>query len=48
MCEADYLLKLRAICVVCGHVYKRSASKETKQVVIGELNKWLDIKNAIV
>ena len=40
MCEADYLLKLRAICVTCGNFasYTKRTTSETKQVVIGELN----------
>ena len=42
MCEADYLLKLRAICVICGNFasYTKRTTSETKQVVIGELNKY--------
>ena len=42
MCEADYLLKLRAICVICGNFasYTKRITSETKQVVIGELNKY--------
>ena len=42
MCEADYLLKLRAICVICGKFasYTKRTTSETTQVVIGELNKY--------
>ena len=42
MCEADYLLKLRAICVMCGNFasYTKRTTSETKQVVIGELNTY--------
>jgi len=38
MCEADYLNKLRAICVVCGNpaTYTQRTSKEKQRVVIGE------------
>ncbi len=38
MCEADYVSKLRAICVVCGDPanFTQRLSKDTKQVVIGE------------
>ena len=40
MCEADYLDKLRAICVVCGN--PASCSQRTisnsEQVLIGETN----------
>ncbi len=38
MCEADYVSKLRAICVVCGDPanFTQRLSKETRQVVIGE------------
>ncbi len=42
MCESDYLDKLRAICVRCGQSasYTKRISKETDQVVIGELDKY--------
>jgi thymidine kinase len=42
MCESDYLDKLRAICVICGQSasYTKRISKETDQVVIGELDKY--------
>ncbi len=38
MCEADYLNKLRAICVVCGNpaTYTQRTSKDKQRVVIGE------------
>ena len=38
MCEADYLNKLRAICVVCGNpaTYTQRTSKVKQRVVIGE------------
>ncbi len=38
MCEADYLDKLRAICVKCGNpaAYTQRLSKDSKQVMIGE------------
>tara|TARA_A100001011_G_scaffold377869_1_gene442012 strand:- start:226 stop:780 length:555 start_codon:yes stop_codon:yes gene_type:complete len=42
MCEADYLDKLRAICVKCSRSasYTKRISKEVGQVVIGELDKY--------
>ena len=42
MCEADYLDKLRAICVVCGNPasYTQRTSLDSDQVVIGELDKY--------
>ena len=42
MCEADYLDKLRAICVKCGNPasYTQRTSSEPGQVVIGELDKY--------
>mgnify|MGYP001193411564 CR=1 FL=1 len=42
MCEADYLVKLRAICVKCGNSasYTKRTTKEIDQVVIGELDKY--------
>ena len=38
MCEADYVDKLRAICVVCGNpaTYTQRTSKDLQRVVIGE------------
>jgi thymidine kinase len=38
MCEADYVDKLRAICVVCGNpaTYTQRTSKNRQRVVIGE------------
>lgn len=42
MCEADYLDKLRAICVNCGEPagYTYRISSESGQVVIGETDKY--------
>ena len=42
MCEADYLDKLRAICVQCGNpaTYTQRTSSDAGQVVIGELDKY--------
>ena len=42
MCEADYLDKLRAICVKCGNPasYTQRTSLDSEQVVIGELDKY--------
>lgn len=42
MCEADYLDKLRAICVQCGNpaTYTQRTSTDAEQVVIGELDKY--------
>lgn len=42
MCEADYLDKLRAICVQCGNpaTYTQRTSNDSGQVVIGELDKY--------
>ena len=42
MCEADYLDKLRAICVKCSRSasYTKRISTEVDQVVIGELDKY--------
>ena len=42
MCEADYLDKLRAICVKCSRSasFTKRISKEVDQVVIGELDKY--------
>ena len=38
MCEADYVDKLRAICVVCGNpaTYTQRTSKDQQRVIIGE------------
>jgi thymidine kinase len=38
MCEADYVDKLRAICVVCGNpaTYTQRTNKNRQRVVIGE------------
>jgi thymidine kinase len=38
MCEADYVDKLRAICVRCGNpaTYTQRTSKDSERVVIGE------------
>ena len=40
MCEADYVDKLRAICVECGNpaTYTQRTSKDKQRVVIGETN----------
>ncbi len=42
MCEADYLDKLRAICVICSNPasYTQRTSSEKNQIVIGELDKY--------
>ena len=42
MCEADYLDKLQAICVVCGNPasYTQRTSLDSDQVVIGRLDKY--------
>ena len=42
MCEADYLDKLRAICVLCGNPasYTQRTSSDADQVVLGELDKY--------
>ena len=42
MCEADYLDKLRAICVSCGNpaTYTQRTTSDSEQVVIGELDKY--------
>lgn len=42
MCEADYLDKLRAICVKCGNpaTYTQRTTSDSEQVVIGELDKY--------
>ena len=38
MCEADYLDKLRAICVKCGNpaTYTPRRTKDSEQILIGE------------
>ena len=38
MCEADYLDKLRAICVKCGNpaTYTQRRTKDSEQILIGE------------
>ena len=42
MCEADYLDKLRAICVLCGNPasYTQRTTCDKAQVVLGELDKY--------
>ena len=42
MCEAEYIDKLRAICVICGNPasYSQRTSDDSNQVVIGELDKY--------
>ena len=42
MCEADYLDKLRAICVLCGNPasYTQRTTGDAGQVVLGELDKY--------
>ena len=42
MCEADYLDKLRAICVLCGNPasYTQRITGDVGQVVLGELDKY--------
>ena len=42
MCEADYLDKLRAICIICGNPasYTQRTSSDADQVVLGELDKY--------
>ena len=42
MCEADYLDKLRAICVLCGNPasYTQRLSNDSEQIIIGELDKY--------
>ena len=42
MCEADYLDKLTAICVICGNpaTYSQRLSKDSSKVLIGELDKY--------
>ena len=40
MCEADYLDKLRAICMVCGNPASCTQRKtnQTKQIIVGEID----------
>ena len=42
MCEADYIDKLRAICILCGNPasYTQRISNDSKQIIIGELDKY--------
>ena len=42
MCEAEYIDKLRAICVICGNPasYSQRTSDDSDQVLIGELDKY--------
>ena len=42
MCEAEYVDKLRAICLECGDPasYSQRTSKDSDQVVIGEMDKY--------
>ena len=42
MCQADYLDKLRAICIECGNPasYSQRMGEEKNQIVIGELDKY--------
>ena len=42
MCEADYLDKLRAICIICGNPasYTQRKSDHLEQILIGELDKY--------
>ena len=42
MCEAEYVDKLRAICLECGDpaLYSQRTSKDSDQVVIGEMDKY--------
>ncbi|MFL2983313.1 MAG: thymidine kinase [Candidatus Neomarinimicrobiota bacterium] len=42
MCEADYIDKLRAICIICGNPasYSQRISDDSEQVIIGELDKY--------
>jgi thymidine kinase len=42
MCEAEYVDKLRAICIICGNPasYSQRTSDDFDQVVIGELDKY--------
>jgi len=40
MCEADYLDKFRAICVICGKPasYTHRKTRDTKQIILGEMD----------
>jgi|TARA_B110000438_G_scaffold299655_2_gene350303 thymidine kinase len=40
MCEADFLDKLQAICVICGNPasYTQRISKDDSQIVVGEMD----------
>ena len=40
MCEADYLDKLRAICVQCGKPASctQRKTRETEQIIVGEMD----------
>ena len=42
MCEADYLDKLRAICIKCGNPasYTQRTSSDNSQILVGELDKY--------
>ncbi len=42
MCEADYLTKLRAICVKCGNpaTYTQRTSADKSRIVLGETDKY--------
>ncbi|MFQ6604605.1 MAG: thymidine kinase [Fidelibacterota bacterium] len=42
MCEADYLTKLRAICVKCGNpaTYTQRTSSDRNRIVLGETDKY--------
>ena len=42
MCEADYLDKLRAICVICSNPasYTHRITNQSEQVIIGETDKY--------
>ena len=42
MCEAEYVDKLRAICIECGNPasYSQRTSKSSDQVLIGEMDKY--------
>jgi thymidine kinase len=42
MCAAEYLDKLRAICILCGEPasFTQRLSKDAEQVVIGETDKY--------
>ena len=42
MCEADYLDKLRAICIKCGNPasYTQRTTSHNNQILLGELDKY--------